>query len=82
MDREERLVFVRRLPTNCSLLRAVFLMPFCFDTVVCKHLAYSNVALLSLFAEYPTALPSITDEAVDRARLCLTSVAEPRIISK
>ena len=34
------------------------------------------------FAEYPTALPQLTDEAVDRVRLCLTSVAEPRIISK
>lgn len=36
----------------------------------------TKVALLSLFAEYPTALPPLTDEAVDRVRLCLTSTAE------
>lgn len=55
-------------------------MTFRFDTVFCKHLAYSHVTPL-LFAEYPTALPPLTDEAVDRVRLCLTSTAESRIIS-
>ena len=42
MDREERLVFVRRLPTKPLVLRAVFLVPFCFDTVLCEHLAYDQ----------------------------------------
>ena len=42
----------------------------------------TKVALPELFAEYPTVLPPLTDEAVDRVRLCLTSVAEPRIMSK
>lgn len=36
----------------------------------------TKVALPELFAEYPTVLPPLTDEAVDRVRLCLTSTAE------
>ena len=44
-------------------------MTFRFDTVFCKHLAYSANVTPLLFAEYPTALPPLTDEAVDRVRL-------------
>ena len=38
----ERQAFSVGPPLNRSLLRAVFLVPFCFDTVLCEHLAYDQ----------------------------------------